>query len=239
MSFALVRSVLWTIPLCFGWTAILVTLSFAIMPVAKAETLTAIWRFWARSMLFLCGARVTVRGLENLAAGQHYIFASNHLSLIDSPLLVAHVPRTLRFLAKRELFSIPFMGWYLGHQGHIAVDRGDARSTLKSMAEAARVIHEQQRSVLVFPEGTRSMDGRMQEFKEGAALLAIRAETPIVPVGVVGTERVLPSKAKEIRGAEVELRIGKPIAVEGMDVKQRRELTERLRVEVQSLVSSE
>ena len=237
MSFALVRSLLWTIPLCFSWTAVLVTLSFAIMPLASADTLTAIWRFWARSMLFLCGARVTVRGLENLTPGQHYIFASNHLSLIDSPLLVAHLPRTLRFLAKRELFSIPFMGWYLGHQGHIAIDRGDARSTLRSMAEAARVIHDQQRSVLVFPEGTRSMDGQMQEFKEGAALLAIRAATPVVPVGVVGTERVLPSKAKEIRSAPVELRIGAPLDVAGLDVKQRAELTQRLRDAVAALIA--
>lgn len=236
MSFALVRSVLWTIPLCFGWTAVLVTWSFLIMPVASEETLTGIWRFWARSMLYLCGARVRVRGLENLVAGQHYIFASNHLSLIDSPVLVAHVPRTLRFLAKRELFSIPFMGWYLGHQGHIAVDRGDARSTLKSMAEAARVIHDQQRSVLVFPEGTRSMDGQLQEFKEGAALLAIRAETPVAPVAVVGTDRVLPSKSKEIRGAAVELRIGRPVEVAGMDQKQRGELTARLRAEVEELI---
>lgn len=235
MSIALVRSVLWTIPLCFSWTAILVTLSFAIMPLASSETLTAIWRFWARSMLWLCGARVSIRGLENLEAGQHYIFASNHLSLIDSPLIVAHIPRTLRFLAKRELFSIPFLGWYLGHQGHIAVDRGDARSTVKSLAEAARAIHDRRRSVLVFPEGTRSPDGKLQEFKEGAALLAIRAETPIVPVAVVGTEQVLPSKSKEIRPGQVELRIGKPIEVAGLDVKQRGELNSRLFEAVQSL----
>lgn len=238
MQFALYRSLLLTIPACFAWTAILCTFSFAIMPFVKPKTHTAIWRYWARCMLWLCGARVRIRGLENLKDGQHYIFASNHLSLIDSPLLVAYLPRTLRFLAKRELFSIPFMGWYMKSQGHIAIDRGDARATLRSMTEAAAIIHRERKSVLVFPEGTRSMDGALQEFKDGAALLAIRAQTPIVPVAVVGTDRVLPAKAKEIRSANVELRIGVPIETAAYEQKQRGQLTDLLRSEVSNLITA-
>lgn len=238
MPFALYRSLILTIPACFAWTAILCTFSFAIMPLVKQETHTAIWRYWARCMLWLCGARVRIYGTENLVEGQHYIFASNHLSLIDSPLLVAHLPRTLRFLAKRELFSIPFMGWYMKAQGHIAIDRGDARATLRSMTEAASIIHQERKSVLVFPEGTRSMDGKLQEFKDGAALLAIRSQTPIVPVAVTGTQRVLPAKAKEIRGADVELRIGVPIDTAGFEQKQRGQLTEQLRREVAALIAA-
>lgn len=238
MQFALYRSLLLTIPACFAWTAILCTFSFAIMPFVKPKTHTAIWRYWARCMLWLCGARVRIRGLENLKDGQHYIFASNHLSLIDSPLLVAYLPRTLRFLAKRELFSIPFMGWYMKSQGHIAIDRGDARATLRSMTEAAAIIHRERKSVLVFPEGTRSMDGALQEFKDGAALLAIRAQTPIVPVAVVGTDRVLPAKAKAIRSADVELRIGVPIETAAYEQKQRGKLTDLLRSEVSNLITA-
>lgn len=237
MSFALIRSVLLTIPACFAWTAILITMSFLILPFTRQSTHTAIWRFWARSMLWLCGARVRVRGVENLDMTQHYVFASNHLSLIDSPVLVAYLPHTVRFLAKRELFSIPFMGWYMANQGHIAIDRGEVRATLKSMAEAAAVIDRESKSVLVFPEGTRSMDGNLQEFKDGAALLAIRAKTPIVPVAVVGTEKVLPSKSKEIRGGNVELRIGKPIPTAGLDQKQRSQVTAELRAAVVALQS--
>ncbi|MCS7024106.1 MAG: 1-acyl-sn-glycerol-3-phosphate acyltransferase [Bryobacteraceae bacterium] len=238
MQLALYRSLLITIPACFAWTAILCTLSFLIMPFAKPETHTRLWRYWARSMLWLCGARVKVFGLENLVPGQHYIFASNHLSLIDSPVLVAYLPRTLRFLAKRELFSIPFMGWYMKAQGHIAIDRGDPRATLRSLSEAAALIQSERKSVLVFPEGTRSMDGRLQEFKEGAALLAIRAQTPLVPAAVVGTQRVLPAKSKVIRGGEVELRIGAPIDVRRYELKQRAQLTARLRNEVAALIDS-
>jgi 1-acyl-sn-glycerol-3-phosphate acyltransferase len=236
MPFALYRSLLVTIPACFAWTAILCSFSFLIMPFTRQETHTAIWRYWARCMLWLCGARVKVSGIENLRQGQHYIFASNHLSLIDSPVLVAYLPRTLRFLAKRELFSIPFMGWYMKAQGHIAIDRGDARATLRSMTEAAALIQRERKSVLVFPEGTRSMDGKLQEFKDGAAVLAIRAQTPIVPVAVVGTDRVLPAKAKEIRAADVELRIGAPIDTAGYDQKQRGQLTELLRRRIAGLI---
>ena len=167
--------------------------------------------------------------------GQNYIFASNHLSLIDSPALVAHLPRALCFLAKKELFSVPFMGWYLHRQGHIPIERSDPKATVRSLGEAARVIQDERKSLLSFPEGTRSADGQMLPFKEGTALLALRSGTPIVPVAVVGTERIMVAKSLEIRGGAVEIRIGQPIDVAGQDAKQRGELTERLRREIEAL----
>jgi 1-acyl-sn-glycerol-3-phosphate acyltransferase len=187
-------------------------------------------------MLWMCGARIrAVKGLEHLKPGQNYVFVSNHESLIDTPLLVAALPRALCFLAKKELFSIPFMGWYLRRAGHVPIERGDPRSTLRSLTEAARVIAEEHKSPLVFPEGTRSMDGELQEFKEGAALLAIRSGTPVAPVAVVGTRHILKAKGMAIRGGWIELRIGAPIGVEGMEQKRRGELTARIRGEIERL----
>jgi 1-acyl-sn-glycerol-3-phosphate acyltransferase len=186
-------------------------------------------------MLWICRVRVLVTGLERLQPDQNYIFASNHLSLIDTPGLVAHLPRQLCFMAKKELFSVPFMGWYLARQGHIPVERSDPKATVRSMAEAARVIQTERKSLLAFPEGTRSKDGQMLPFKEGTALLAIRSGTPIIPVAVVGTDRIMPSKALEIRGGAVEIHLGNPIAVAGLDAKQRGEITERLRREIEAL----
>src|SRR5260221_8317138 len=104
MAYVLLRSLLLTIPLCFAWTAILVSISFLLMPFHRERALTWLWHFWGRSMLFLCGAKARVTGLENIDPKQHYIFVSNHLSLIDSPLLVSYIPQALCFLAKRELF---------------------------------------------------------------------------------------------------------------------------------------
>jgi len=235
MTFALIRSLLISIPASLSWTAVLVTFSILIQPFASRDQQARLFRYWGRCMLWICRVRVTVTGLHHLTAGQNYIFASNHLSLIDTPGLVAHLPRPLCFMAKKELFSVPFMGWYLHRQGHIPIERSDPKATVRSMAEAARVIHTERKSLLSFPEGTRSMDGEMLPFKEGTALLALRSGTPVVPIAVVGTDKIMPSKALEIRGGAVEIRLGHPIPVEGQDAKQRGELTERLRREILAL----
>ena len=235
MTFALIRSLLISIPASLGWTAVLVTFSILIQPFASTDQQTRLFRFWGRCMLWICRVQVRVIGGESLVPGQSYIFASNHLSLIDTPLLIAHLPRPMCALAKKELFSVPFMGWYLHRQGHVPIDRSDPKATVRSLAEAARIVQKERKSLMLFPEGTRSMDGAMLPFKEGTALLAIRSSTPIVPVAIVGTDLVMPAKALEIRGGAVELRLGTPMEVTGLDAKHRGELTERLRHEIERL----
>jgi len=239
LSLVLIRSLLISIPASLGYTAVLVTFSFLILPFATREQQAALFRYWGRCMMWICRVRYRVTGLENLDPRQNYIFASNHISLLDTPLLVSQLPRALCFLAKKELFSVPFMGWYLRHQGHIPIERSDPKATLRSMAEAARVIEQERRSLLAFPEGTRSTDGQMLPFKEGTAMLALRSQTPLLPVAVVGTERIMVAKSLEIRGGQVELRLGAPIPVEGLDVKSRGELTERLRQAIECLAAPE
>ena len=235
MSLVLIRSLLISIPASLGWTAVLVVFSFLILPVASRDQQARLFRYWGRCMLWVCRVRYRVTGLEHLSPGQNYIFASNHISLIDTPLLVSQLPRALCFLAKKELFSVPFMGWYLHRQGHIPIERSDPKATLRSMAEAARVIDQERRSLLAFPEGTRSPDAHLLPFKEGTAMLALRSQTPILPIAVVGTEKVMVAKSLEIRSGAVELRLGKPISVTGFDTKYRGELTERLRQEIEAL----
>ena len=235
MSLILIRSLLISIPASLGYTAVLVTFSFAILPFASREQQASLFRYWGRCMLWICRVRYRVRGLEHLVPGQNYIFASNHISLLDTPLLVSQLPGPLCFLAKKELFSVPFMGWYLRRQGHIPIERSDPKATLRSMAEAARVIDQERKSLLSFPEGTRSTDAQMLPFKEGTAMLALRSQTPIVPIAVVGTEKIMVAKSLEIRGGSVELRLGAPIPVTGFDTKYRGALTERLRQEIEAL----
>ncbi len=235
MSLVLIRSLLISIPASLGWTAVLVTFSFVMQPFATREQQAELFRYWGRCMLWICRVRFRVTGLEHLVPGQNYIFASNHVSLLDTPLLVSQIPRALCFLAKKELFSVPFMGWYLHRQGHIPIERSDPKATIRSMAEAARMIEQERKSLLSFPEGTRSSDGQMLPLKEGTAMLALRSQTPIVPMAVVGTERIMVAKSLEIRGGLVELRIGAPMSVAGFDSKYRGELTERLRAEIAAL----
>ena len=110
---------------------------------------------------------------------------------MDTPIVLGHIPVQFRFLAKKSLFSVPFLGYHLKRAGHLSVPRENPREALKTMAEAGRVIRERGISVLIFPEGGRSLEG-LKPFKEGAAYIAINAGVPVVPVGVEGTLQVLP-----------------------------------------------
>lgn len=233
--FVLIRSLLITIPAAFLTTAILIWFTY-VASLVDRKHVDSIFRLWARCVMWICGARPHVTGLEQLDATRNYIIVSNHLSLIDSPLLVWFLPLPVRFLGKKELFSIPVMGGYMARSGHIPIDRGNARAALQSMADAAKLLAEGTRSLLIYPEGTRSPDGQLQDFKDGAALLAIRSGLPVLPCAVRGTRDVLPAKGYAIRSGYVELRIGAPIETAGLTAKDRAPLTELLRQRVAALM---
>src|ERR1700728_2283936 len=134
---------------------------------------------------------------------------------MDSPPSYAALPLQIRYFAKKGLFSIPLLGWHLARAGHLPVVRGDARASLKSMSEGAKLIRERNISVLLFPEGGRSEAG-IREFKEGAAYIAIKAGVPVVPVGLVNVRNILPMHSLLLRPANVEVHVGDPIDTSGM-----------------------
>lgn len=189
---------------------------------------------WARMLLRIAGVKVTVEGLEHISAGGNYVFVSNHLSYMDIPVILPHIPVQFRFLAKKSLFKVPFIGYHLHRAGHIPVHREDARASLKTMTEAAAIVRGRGVSVLVFPEGGRS-PGEMTEFKEGAAYIAIKAGVPAVPVGLSGTRQVLPMDSLLVKPGRVVLRIGEPIPCAGLGIHDRRRLTAELRDRVVEL----
>ncbi len=156
------------------------------------------------------------------------MFVSNHLSYMDTPVVLAHIPLQFRFLAKRGLFQIPFLGQHLSQAGHIPVPREDPRAAVKTMQLAAETIQRKKISLLIFPEGGRSEDGRLAPFKEGAAYIAIRAGAPIVPVVLAGTREVLPFGSGIVRSGPVTLRILKPIETAQLTLKDRGALTGKL-----------
>ena len=189
-------------------------------------------RFWARSLLVFAGVKVRVEGLEKIHPDGHYVFCANHLSYMDTPVVLGRIPVQFRFLAKRGLFQIPFMGTHLTQAGHIPVTLDDPRAAIKTLTRAAQTIHERAVSLLIFPEGGRSEDGLLQPFKDGAAFVAIRAGVPIVPMALIGTREVLPMHGATFRSGPVTLRIGDPISTEGMTSHDRRALTERVREQI-------
>jgi 1-acyl-sn-glycerol-3-phosphate acyltransferase len=156
---------------------------------------------------------------------------------MDIPVLLAHLPLQFRFFAKKGLFLIPIMGTHLRRAGHLPVVKGDPRASLRSMSDGAKLIRERGLSVLLFPEGGRSTDS-LQDFKEGAAYVAIKAGVPVIPIAMTGTREVLPMGSMQIMSGIVELKIGDPISIENLTLKDRLPLTGMLRDKVAGLLAS-
>lgn len=185
-------------------------------------------RAWARTLLRVSGVRVYVEGLEHIDPAGSYVFVSNHLSYMDTPVALAHIPAQFRFLAKRGLFQIPFLGTHLSRAGHIPVPREDPRAAVKTLQTAAEAIQRKKISMLIFPEGGRS-EGVLRPFKEGGAYIAIRAGAPIVPLVMIGTRQILPYGGGVVLSGDVTLRVLPPIETSQLALKDRGALTEKLR----------
>ena len=196
----------------------------------------SIARAWARMLLRVSFVRLRIEGLEKIDPKGSYVFVSNHLSYMDTPCILAAIPVQFRFMAKKGLFKIPFLGYHLSRAGHISVPRDNPREAVKSMAEAGRIIRERGISILIFPEGGRSSNAKLQPFREGAFYIAINAGVQVVPVAISGSEKVLPFGSGTVSPGKVLLRIGDPVATAGLTVKDRGALALQLHEAVYQLL---
>jgi len=185
-------------------------------------------RWWAKSILFVSRTKVNVRGLENIDPNKPYIFMPNHSSNFDIPVLLGHLPVQFRWLAKAELFKFPLFGYAMKRVGYISIDRSNRKSAFESLEKAATAIRNG-RSVLIFPEGTRSRDNRIQEFKKGGFVLAIKSGVPIVPVIIHGTWQIMAKTGITIRPGNVLLEILQPIDTTAYPLNQKERLMDDLR----------
>jgi 1-acyl-sn-glycerol-3-phosphate acyltransferase len=234
MSF--LRSLLFTSPLIAVSTIVLDLISMLLSFFDRSgNSAHRVARLWGRTLLAVSFIRVRSEGVERLDPGANYVFASNHASYMDIPALLSALPQQFRFFAKLSLYRVPFLGWHLRWAGHLPVDRSNARASLKSMTEGARIISQRRISVLLFPEGGRSTSG-LREFKEGAAYIAIKAGVPIVPVAIVGLRELMPMGSAHIRSGRVTVRVGNPIPTAGHKLDERGELTARVHDEIASLL---
>jgi 1-acyl-sn-glycerol-3-phosphate acyltransferase len=168
-------------------------------------------RIWAGSILKVSGIRVKMSGLNNIDSTKPYIYMANHQSNFDIPVLLAHLPVQFRWLAKAELFKIPLFGLAMKRVGYISIDRSDFRSAVKSLKIAAETIRKGT-SVVIFPEGTRSLDGKIHDFKKGGFIMAIDSKVPIVPIVIHGTRAIMPKETLRIwTNNNVLIEIKKPI----------------------------
>lgn len=196
-------------------------------------------RVWSWGLLAASGVRVRSVFAAPLDRRRSHVFIANHQSMFDIPLVMATVPGQMRFAAKRSLFKIPVFGWAIRAGGLIPVDPGSDRRQATATMNALQERLKAGLSVLLFPEGSRSLDGLVHPFERGAFLLALRSGTPIVPVGIRGTLRVQPRGKKSIHGRPVEIHYGEPIDPAAYGVRGRTELIAEVRRRVAELADTE
>ena len=183
---------------------------------------------WARMLLWLTSTRVDVIGRENVLKNKPQIFMANHQSDFDILIVLAHIPGQFRWIAKKELFKIPVFGKAMRNAGYIEIDRQNHEKALKSLDEAAQKIREG-KSVVTFPEGTRSKDGKIRPFKQGMFHLAIQAGVPIVPISIIGANEIMPKRTLKVKPGRITMVIDQPVDVSGYTLETRSELIERIR----------
>jgi len=229
----------------------LILIPFSIFLLAGAATLLAflrvdervvngsLARYWARFVIWLASARVSVLGAGNIPSRERpYLVVMNHQSNMDIPVLVHSLPLQIRFIGKIELKRIPLFGSALLKAGHFLIDRGDHLKAMEGMREAGAALKLKGVSVVFAPEGTRSRDGRLLPFKKGAFVMAIETGIPILPVTIDGTRRSLPKGSLWARKADIKVTIHKPVTTQGLHYEDRDDLSEQVRGIIEKSLST-
>ncbi|MDX1383587.1 MAG: lysophospholipid acyltransferase family protein [Thermoanaerobaculia bacterium] len=216
----------------FGTGAILMSW---IPPRGRYSFPFAVW--WARGLLLATGVRLEVVGAPAEKVAGRVVFMPNHQSLFDIPVMLVSVPCRICFLAKKSLFRIPVFGWALAAIGFVPIDRDD-RSRARDAFNKAMESLDSGVSIVIYPEETRSLDGRVQPFQRGGFLMALKAGAPIVPVGIRGTFAVRPKGRRTMHPGPVEVHYGDPVDVTGIGVRERRELVQKVEAEVARLAAA-
>lgn len=230
-----------------GWVSINVV--FATFIFGTLTLLMSIWdrrkRFqgrwnmaWSRWILWSTGLPITFRGRENLVRGQQYIYIGNHSSALDIPLVLAILPGAVAFLAKVELFSIPYFGWIMRAMGSIPVNRSNLAEARKFVDRAVEALHTKGISLILYPEGTRTRDGHLLPFKKGGFRLAIRSRLPVVPVAVQGAFQATPPGALSLTPTPIRVTIGLPIPTDHITEKECDALLQQTREQIQTLLDA-
>jgi len=217
------------------WTVLCVTVGVIAGTLTRDKDLFYRWqRGWGRGLFRLCGIELEVSGEENMQRGVPYVIVANHASYMDVPALFATLPIPPQFIAKSELARIPFIGAALRFGRHVLIERGSRSSARDSIEQAASHVRAGA-AVLVFAEGTRATSDEIQKFKSGALRLAKAGGAAILPVGITGTQKVLPKHGRLLFPSRVRVCIGTPLSPEEVAATDMRALTQKSRAAVAEL----
>lgn len=219
--------IFWT--LLFGLSSF-----FTILFTGKKENFKFFGVIWGKTLSFIFNIKLIIKGKHNLQ-DSNYIFAANHASLIDIPLLLIAVNRYTVFIAKSELSKIPIFKSILDMAGFIFVDRKNNDNAVKSMNNLMDDIKKIPRSVAIFPEGTRTRDGELLPFKKGAAIFAINTDIPVIPVAISGTFSWSKKKLFDMSQSVISFEFGEPIVTENYSFDDRDHLNERIKTKIKNM----
>ena len=230
------RTNVWHIPLLTVITVVCASISLLISFADKRGRLQhKIARRWARALVWTSGCSLKINGEENLHKYPVAVYASNHTSYMDTPVIFAALPFQFRILAKKELWPIAFIGWYLNRSGQIPVDTTNPHATLSSLGAGVKALRGGM-PLFVFPEGGRTPTGELKPFLSGAAYLAIRAQVPLVPIALTGVYDLLPIHTRHLYPGQLTLSVGEPIDTHGMTPRQVDQLTAQLKSAIEGLL---
>jgi 1-acyl-sn-glycerol-3-phosphate acyltransferase len=215
------------LPLALLWTAALSFLALLAWPLSPSGRLqNAVVRLWAKGLLALAGLRIDVTGREHLRGGP-FVVVANHASALDIPALAALLPFQFRFVSRPLFFKIPFLGWGMLAAGQIALDPRRPRNAAKALPKIGARLRRGA-SVILFPEGTRTRDGRLQRYRRGPFLVAIENAVPVLPVCLDGLFEAMEKGSLRVRPGRIAVEIGAPVPTAGMSREQARALAERV-----------
>ena len=227
----------WLIIVTVFWTVFfssIILLSFP-FDFTGGRFLNNLIRKWARLIFASVGIKVKINGLSNLDLNKNYIFAPNHSSSLDIPLMLGFTPLWLVPIAKKELRWIPFLGWAMKLAGHIFIDRSNHDKAMESLNKIKISINKKPRSILIFPEGSRTKNGHLKRFKSGGLSLGIKTGFDIVPVLISGTYRSLKKGSVKFSRNLLTIDFGIPIKIDNYSEEQRKSLSEKVFNEVKKM----
>ena len=228
---------LWLVFVTVFWTIIFGIVTILAFPFdsTNGRILSKIVKYWARAIFFSASVKIKIMGLDNLDTLKNYIFAANHSSSLDIPLMLGFIPFWIVPVSKIELKWIPFLGWAMQMAGHIFIDRRDHERAIATISETKESLLKTPRSILLFPEGSRTNDGNIQPFKSGGISLGISTGMPIVPVALIGTFESLNKKSNKFKKKLLTISIGSPIDTKDFEEADRKLLSELVYKRVKEL----
>ena len=218
------------------WSIFAISLSILLMTITRNKKLplNMARNFWSPVILWAAGARVKVIGKQNIDLNNSYLIVSNHQSFLDIAILFNSIPVNLHFLGKEELKKMPFIGWFMKSMGMVFVDRKDRRKSLLSLRDASDLI-KSGKSVMIFPEGTRSKTGEVRMFKKGGFFIAQHANANLVPVLIQGANKVWPTGGGKVKPGDVTITIGEPFAFNDLGEKDLAVFADKVKEKVLAL----